>query len=177
MGKNDVKHIEETIKKIKFEKFFFGEIKKEKSFLGKLLLQENYIFLEIISLLNIIETYIYLFNISLKDKCLNKIKPISVALPAKSKLFQDYTLGRIINLLKIFKAEDPIIINKLEEYNKIRNRLTHRMFDKYNDIRSIQKDAKELVIHGEEILNEISKLYSKHSNNVQILLRGFLDNK
>jgi len=164
----------ETIKKREFEKTFPNEIRKEKSFLGKLLLQENYIFFKVIRLLIIMVNFINISDIFLKNKYLSKVNKIRINLPKKDKFSQNYTLGELIGLLKIFKIEGSTIIEKLKEYNTNRNKLTHKMFDKYSDIKLVKKDAKKLIICGDKILDEINKLIEQYIHNIQDVMQGLL---
>jgi len=171
MKLSEEEEFKKVIKKYNFEKTFPKEIKKEKSPLGKLLLQENYIFFKIIKLLDYIIDFINMSDNCLKKKYLGKINKILINLPDKKKVFETYTLGRLINLLKIFRTKKSVIIKKLEGYTKDRNKLTHRMFYEYDSISLIKKDAKELTIGGDEILDEIDKLISKYANDIQSLIK------
>jgi hypothetical protein len=172
MEKNRQK-LQKIIKKINFRKIFPLEIKKEQSYLGKLLLQENYIFFEINELLKIIKSFVDRSNIFLERKCSAKINKISITLPNEKKLFKEYTLGKVVNLLEIFITKQ-FIIKELKKYTTDRNKLTHKMLNEHDSIEGIKRDAKGLIIRGDEILNEINKLKLEYNNNTFFLMRELM---
>ena len=173
MKPSDEKNYEEMIKKNNFEKTFREEIRKEKSYLGKLLLQENHIFYMVFKLLNTVGAIIDMSDNSLKSEHLFKMKKMGInKTPNKEELFEDYTLGRLIGLLKIFIEKNNSISGDLDDYNTGRNKLTHKMFDEYDDIKPIKEDAKRLVISGDKILDKIEPLNLKYIDNIRNLRKS-----
>ncbi|HNV96954.1 MAG TPA: hypothetical protein PKL13_01395 [bacterium] len=173
--KNDQIIYNKLVKKAEFINNFSNIIKNERSPLGKLLLQENYIFFNIINLLHNIKLTI---NYSIKNefdnnKKLNSVGYALIKLPGEKILFNNYTLGKIIQLLKQFINSDSNIIKKLDKYNKNRNELTHKMFEKYNDIKIIRKDARKIIIDGEKILKNISRLSDEFRENAFALMEKY----
>ena len=180
MKKEEKKIYEETLKEINFYETFPEIIEKEKSNLGKLLLQENLIFSRIIFLLHAIRLFIELSvaNEFDENKSLKEIKGISINIPDNKVLFKEFTLGRLIGLLKIFLNSKTKIISNLDIYNAKRNDLTHKIFLKYKSSNKIKTEAKELIKLGKKILKEIKLLDQDFTTNDRILAEQyFLDKK
>ncbi|MDP2812761.1 MAG: hypothetical protein Q8O32_03655 [bacterium] len=146
----DEKRIEKLTNILIFQNTFPILIEKEKSYFGKIILQENYITFIIISLVNILQQ-----NINM-----DIAKPQRMHIKINQKELESSTLGGLIKILRTLSPENNLIKN-LSEYNKLRNILTHKMMSKYNNFKQINIDVEKLNGHGSKLLIELSNMHQK----------------
>lgn len=139
-------------RKLAFYQSFPSLIEIENSNLGKLLLQENLIFNEIISTLHAIELFIDHFFNSEHFK-----NGIEIKILKDDDISLTYTLGRLAKLFKKYCNKKYIKASELDKYVKERNKITHRIFNEHDNITSINKNAKETVMLGNKILTDVRK--------------------
>lgn len=138
-----------------FRQTFSELYESEKSDFGKLLLQENLIFREIVGLMSLVNFYQKVFDFKKEQR----------------NLFNNCTLGGLNHKLqeKIFDSEihlkreeiNPVICELfyfLSTYTKKRNKLTHRVFSgEYKEMVEVFVDSKIVIEMGKIILKRIKQ--------------------
>lgn len=133
----------------KFHEDFLEYLKKEQSNYAKLILQENLISYEIISLLFLIHSII---NIDFLGKNNNSLRA-GIWVKFTPKDLQTKTLGQLIQYLGIFLNNNQFVA-KLNKLNKLRNKITHNIFYRYQKFTDVHKESADAVAQGEEILDQ-----------------------
>ena len=155
----------------KFHKDFIEYLKKERSNYAKLILQENLISYEIISLLFLIHSII---NVDFTGKN-NNFQKTEIFVKFTPKDLQAKTLGKLIQYLGIFLNNSKFIA-KLNKLNALRNKITHNIFYRYQRFTDVHRESAEAVAQGEEILDEfkiiIENIIKSSKNNMIKEIKG-----
>lgn len=162
MKKNELKkYYNARVQRVKFESNFLEIIKREKSILGKVLLQQNYLSLELARLVFFL-TRLYINNLiyfaCLKKKIKTDLIP-QIREPLPLEIIEKFTLGRIVSLVnKYLPPQYKDFGEKLKEYNEHRNNLVHAIFKKYIKISEVEKRAKRMFSLGEIIIENLKTI-------------------
>lgn len=155
----------------KFHEDFLKYLRKEQSNYAKLILQENLISYEIISLLFLIHSII---NVDFIGKN-NNFQRSEIFVKFTPKDLQTKTLGQLIQYLDIFLNNSKFIA-KLNKLNVLRNRITHNIFYRYQRFTDVHKESARAVAQREEILDEfkiiIENIIKSSKNNMIKEIRG-----
>ncbi|MEK6817338.1 MAG: hypothetical protein AABX80_00910 [Nanoarchaeota archaeon] len=155
----------------KFHEDFLKYLKKERSNYAKLILQENLISYEIISLLFLIHSII---NVDFIGKN-NNFQKTKIFVKFTPKDLQAKTLGQLIQYLGIF-LNDNQFIAKLNKLNVLRNKITHNIFYRYQRFTDVHRESARAVAQGEEILDEfkiiIEDIIKSSKNNMIKEIKG-----
>jgi len=155
----------------KFHEDFIKYLKKEQSNYAKLILQENLISYEIISLLFLIHSII---NVDFIGKNSN-FQRTEIFVKFTPKDLQAKTLGQLIQYLGIFLNNSQFIA-KLNKLNKLRNNITHNIFYNYQRFTDVHTESARAVTLGEEILDQfkiiIKDIIKLSKNNMIKEIKG-----
>ena len=155
----------------KFHEDFLKYLKKEQSNYAKLILQENLISYEIISLLFLIHSII---NVDFIGKN-NNFQRTEIFVKFTPKDLQAKTLGQLIQYLGIFLNNSQFIA-KLNKLNTLRNKITHNIFYRYQRFTDVHGESAMAVAQGEEILDEfkiiIENIIKSSKNNMIKEIKG-----
>lgn len=133
----------------KFHLEFLNYLKKEQSNYAKLILQENLISYEIISLLFLIHSII---NTDFLGKNSNSLQA-GIYVRFSPKELQTKTLGQLIQYLSIF-LNNHRFTSKLSRLNDLRNKITHNIFNHYQQFADVHKESERAVVLGSDILDQ-----------------------
>ena len=150
----------ELVKKLAFYQTFPSLIEKENSNFGKLLMQENLIFSEIMATLRVMELFL-----NLKYNPLLAGNGISIRIFTTENSFENYTLGKLIAVFNRYSNGEYIKIGDLKKYVDTRNKLTHKMFSEYSIV-SLEKQAKSNFLLGKKLVTDIRRFRSLLTENI-----------
>ncbi len=155
----------------KFHEDFLKYLKKERSNYAKLILQENLISYEIISLLFLIHSII---NVDFIGKNKDSLKT-GIFVKFTPKNLQAKTLGQLILYLEIF-LNNRKFIEKLNKFNILRNKITHSIFYRYQRFSDVHKESENAIAQGGEILDQfkiiIKDIIKSSKNNMIKEIKG-----
>lgn len=134
----------------KFRTDFLTLLKVEKSNYAKLILQENLISFEVISLLMLIQSVINLDCIS--ARYIDKTR-IWIRLD-NEKLQNRTTFGQLVSLLGNY-LNDSLLLTDLNTFNTLRNNITHKALHYYKKFSDLHKDSEKVVLLGGKIINNL----------------------
>ncbi|QQG42526.1 MAG: hypothetical protein HYW15_03420 [Candidatus Giovannonibacteria bacterium] len=142
----------------RFREDFLKYLREEKSNYARLVLQENLISYNVISLLIFIQSIINLDCISNSHLFETKIW-----IKLSSKKLQKETLGKLIHFLSVF-LNDSMLVSDLENFNSMRNDITHKALHKYRKFNELHNDSKKVTILGEKIINNLETTMKNIAN-------------
>lgn len=149
----------------------------------KMVLQENYITVNLNIILICLNWINYSTLQTLNKKGVVKIQFKEDYLKTQKIPTINYKKESLGNFPKLLESaglnylDDSEMIEKLKEFNKIRNDLTHNIYIKYKTIKNLENEIKDLCKKGDELIVKMDRLRDRlfeifqeitkilHSNN------------